>query len=146
MYGGDILLSREALVCLIFCPAFFTFITLSTAIQYLFELGKSNSRIKKEKAAIPLIKKLLLKEYAEKCRYHISTAKTLCRLYWAYLFLLFLCIVLWMLSAAAAKFAPVFTVVVLTKLMFDIGINLYGFAMSRWDRKHGGVTYKWRAE
>ena len=75
------MLSRELLLCLLFGPIVFTSIFLWSAVYHLFELGKSKTRIKKEKKTISLLNKLLLIGYAERCENHNSIAKRLCYIY-----------------------------------------------------------------
>lgn len=138
------MLSKEVLLCLLFCPAFFTYIYLWSGVHHLFELGKSKTRIKKEKKTIPFIKKLLLIGYGERCEYHTITAKRLCHIFWGYILITLVCIAAWvfaMMFPAAEKF---FSVCVLAKvLILDIPVNIYGFIMTKHDKKRGGSTWVW---
>lgn len=135
--------SREVLLCLLFCPAFFTSIFLRGAVYHLFELGKSKTRIKKEKKAMSISKKLSLAGYVEICKYHASTAKRLCYIFWVYYITIFVCIVVWILSAIIPETEEFFSICVLVKVfVLDVPVNAYSFAMTK-HNKSGGVTWVW---
>lgn len=120
---GELMLSREVLLCLLFCPAVFTNIFIWSAVSHLFELGKSKSSVKKEKKVIPILKKLLLIGYAERCEHHISTAKRLCYIFWGYALSTFVCIVFWALSILIPETEVLFSICVLVKvLVLDIPV------------------------
>lgn len=138
------MLSRDALLCLLFCPNLFTSIYLWSAVHHLFELGKSKTRIKKEKKAISIFNKLLLIGYAERCEYHTSTAKKLCYIYWGYTLITFVCIVFWILSILIPKTNEFFSICLLVKvLVLDIPVNIYGFIKTKHDKINGGSTWRW---
>ena len=138
------MLSREALLCFLFCPAAFSIYYLWDAVHHLFTLGKSKTKIKKENLLIPLYKKILLVGYAKRCEYHISVAKYLCYVYWGYLLITLVCTAFWMLSIIDSSVEEVFSLCVLAKVfIFDIPVNIYSFIMTKHDKKHGGVTWVW---
>lgn len=138
------MLSRDVLLCLLFCPILFTSIYLWSAVQHLFELGKSKNKIKEEKKNISIFYKLLLIGYAKKCEYHASTAKRLCYIYWGYALTIFVCIVFWLFSILFPEIEKFFSICVLVKvLMLDIPINIYGFVMTKHNKKSGGSTWVW---
>ena len=136
------MLSYEILICLIFCPAFFTIVFLCTAILHIFELGKSKSRIKKERKNISFVKKVILWGYIKKCEYHAATAKTLCFIYWGYILTIILCTGVCFLAMMLPEIECFFTIFVIAKVsMLDIPINVYSFIMTRHNKKIGGVTW-----
>ena len=138
------MLNREVLLCLLFCPVFFTSIFLWSAVYHLFELGKSKTRIKKEKKTTPLIKKLLLIGYAERCEYHTTTAKRLCYIYWGYVMVTFVCVAFGILSIIIPEAERTFSICVLIKvLILDIPVNTYGFIMTKHNKTSGGSTWVW---
>ena len=138
------MINTEAIICLTFCPAFFTCICLWTAIHHLFELGKSKSRIRKIKNSIPFFRRIMLVGYVEKCEYNISTAKRLYYLSLGYVFAMLVCIVLLIISTIDPQVFKVFSIFVYVKVfVLDIPVNIYGLVMTRPDKKRGGVTWVW---
>ena len=138
------MLNREVLLCLLFCPVVFTNIFLWSAVYHLFKLGKSKTRIKKEKKTISIIKKLLLIGYAERCEYHTPTAKRMCYIYWGYALITLVCIVFWIFSIIIPEAEEFFSICVLVKvLVLDIPVNTYGFIMTKHNKPSGGVTWVW---
>ena len=138
------MLSREVLLCLLFCPVVFTSIFLWSAVYHLFELGKSKTRIKKEKKTISILKKLLLIGYAERCEYHTSTARRLCYIFWGYALITFVCIVFWILSIIIPEAEEFFSICVLAKvLVLDIPVNTYSIIMTKHNKTSGGSTWVW---
>ena len=138
------MISREILLVLLFCPVVFTSIFLWSAVYHLFELGKSKTRLKKEKKAISILLKLLLIGYAERCEYHTSIAKKLCYIYWGYALIIFVCIVFWILSMIIPEVEEFFKICVLAKvIVLDIPLNAYGFFMTKHNKTNGGITWVW---
>lgn len=138
------MLSREVLLCLLFCPVVFTSIFLWSAVYHLFELGKSKTRIKKEKKTISIFKKILLIGYAERCEYHTSTARRLCYIFWGYALITFVCIVFWILSIIIPEAEEFFSICVLVKVLaLDIPVNTYSFIMTKHNKSSGGSTWVW---
>lgn len=138
------MLSREVLLCLLFCPVVFTSIFLWSAVYHLFELGKSKTRIKKEKKTISIFKKILLIGYAERCEYHTSTARRLCYIFWGYALITFVCIVFWILSIIIPAAEEFFSICVLVKVLaLDIPVNTYSFIMTKHNKSSGGSTWVW---
>jgi uncharacterized membrane protein YjfL (UPF0719 family) len=138
------MISREVLLCLLFCPVVFTSIFLWSAVYHLFELGKSKTRIKKEKKTISISKKLLLIGYAERCEYHTSTARRLCYIFWGYALITFVCIVFWILSIIIPEAEEFFSICVLVKvLVLDFPVNTYSFIMTKHNKSSGGITWVW---
>lgn len=138
------MLSGEVLLCLLFCPAVFTSIFLWSAVYHLFELGKSKTRIKKEKNTISIFKKILLIGYAERCEYHTSTARRLCYIFWGYALIIFVCIVFWILSIIIPEAEEFFSICVLVKVLaLDIPVNTYSFIMTKHNKSSGGSTWVW---
>lgn len=138
------MLSREVSLCLLFCPILFTYIFLWSAVHHLFELGKSKTRIKKEKKRIPIAKKILLIGYAERCEYHTIAAKRLCYIYWGYILITLVCIVILVLAMMFPIAEKFFSVCVLIKVVvLDVPVNLYSFIMTKHDKIRGGSTWVW---
>lgn len=132
------------LLCILFCPTVFTLIYLLGSVYHIYALGKSKTKIKKEKKLIPFYKKVLLLGYPESCKYHMKTAKKLCYAYWIYLLVCFLCLALFFISRCHAAIYSVFSKSVFVKLFaLDIPINLYGFIMTKHDKVNGGSTWVW---
>lgn len=138
------MLSRDVLLCLLFCPNFFTSIYLWSAVHHLFELGKSKTRIKKEKKAISIFNKLLLIGYAKRSEYHTSTAKRLCYIYWGYALITFICIILWIFSILIPETEEFVSICVLVKvIVFDVPVNIYSFILTKHNKINGGITWLW---
>lgn len=138
------MLNRDVLLCLLFCPNVFTSIFLWSAVYHLFELGKSKTRIKKEKKTISNFKKIMLIGYAERCKYHISIAKRLCYIYWGYSLTVFVCMVFWILSIIIPEAKEFFSICVLVKVfVLDIPVNIYSFVMTKHSKTGGGSTWVW---
>lgn len=138
------MLDIESLICFQFCPAVFTLFFLVGAIQHIYSLGKSKSRIRKEMSATVLWKKVMLIGLVEKSQYHTCLAKKLCYIYWGYLLFLVLSIITLAISLAGLSTKRLLIYLVVTKLfLFDIPLNLYFFCMTKFDSKHGGITYVW---
>lgn len=138
------MLSREVLLCLLFCPVVFTSIFLWSAVYHLFELGKSKTRIKKEKNTISIFKKILLIGFAERCEYYTSTARRLCYIFWGYALITFVCIVFWILSIIIPEAEEFFSICVLVKVLaLDIPVNTYSFIMTKHNKSSGGSTWVW---
>lgn len=138
------ILSWDVLLCLLFCPNLFTSIYLWSAVHHLFGLGKSKTRIKKEKKTISIFNKLLLIGYAERCEYHTATAKRLCYIYWGYALITFVCIVFGILSRIIPEAEEFFSICVLVKVFgLDIPVNTYSFIMTKHNKTSGGITWVW---
>ena len=145
--GGTSVESGKLVLCLLLCSMLFTNLWLVTAVLHLYELGKSKTRIRKESEIIPFCKKLLLIGFLEKCQYHSKLAKRLCYVYWINLICTFVCIALSVLSIITSNHEIVFGVCGLVKIiLLDVPINLYAFIMTKHDKKHGGVTWRWTKE
>lgn len=69
--------SRNGSFVLLLCPSFITLTFVITAILYLFELGKSKTKIKKMSRTIPVFQKLSLKGYADNCKHYKKFASGL---------------------------------------------------------------------
>ena len=135
--------SIERMLVLLFAPIAFTAVFICDAVHHLYSLGKSKTRIAKERNSIPAFKKFILLGYVEKCNYHVSTAKKLCVVWWGYLLITLTCVLLFVLSAAIAKGSFLFYVCVFIKVfVFDVPINIYGLLMTRHSKK-GGIEWVW---
>ena len=138
------MLSEEVLICLLFCPVLLTSAFLWSAIHHLFELGKSKTRIIKDKQEITFVRKLLLIGYAEKCKHYTSKAKKLCYICWGYALVILVGFILWLLSRMSPVFTEVFSLCVYVKIvLLDVPINIYSFIMTRHDKTRGGITWAW---
>ena len=139
------MLSSERILGMFLCLPFFTYLFLWSAIQHLFELGKSKTRIKKEKKDLPFVRKILLIGYVEKCKYHISTAKRLCFICWGYALFSFVCIGVWIISIITPGVEGIFSWCALARIfVLDIPVNVYSLIMTKHDKKIGGVTWRWK--
>lgn len=141
------MLSREVLVCLLFCPLFFSIIYLRGAVLHLFELGKSKSKIKKDREAMLFIEKMSLVGYVKRCEHHTLIAKRLSHIYCVYILVTFSCIFFLLLSTPFPVVGKVFPICVLARIIaLDIPINIFGLIMTKHDTKNGGSTWIWREE
>ena len=137
-------MNRAVILCLLFCPAFFTFAVLRGAVFALFELKKSKSKVKKELRELSFVQKILLLGYADRCLCCPQTARRLVTVYRVYLTVLLLCAGLWGISALISSVQNLFRTAVLAKVfLLDIPIGLYGILMTRRDKVHGGVAWVW---
>lgn len=138
------MLSRDVLFCLLFCPNLFTSIFLWSAVHDLFELGKSKTRVRKEKKTISKLKRIMLIGYAERCKSRVSIAKRLCYIYWIYALITFIGIVFSILSIMIPEAEELFLICVLAKVfVLDIPVNVYSFIMTKHNKTSGGVTWVW---
>ena len=134
------MLSSKALITLLFCPLPFISVALWGAVYHLYALGKSKTFISKDSKSIPFFKKVLLYGYVVNCKYHVSTAKKLCLVWWAYIFVVLLCIATWLYSGKTTQF---FTICIYIKVfVFDLPISIYSFVKTK-HHKNGGVTWVW---
>ena len=137
-------MDKASLICLLFCPAFFSLIHLWLAVNHLFELGKSKTKVRKEKKGLVLWKKLLLIEYAKNCKYYSTTAKRLSNIYWLYIFIVFCGATLLFISTFLPMIETVLTIFVISKvIVLDIPINIYSLIMTKHNKRGGGVVWRW---
>ena len=137
-------MDKASLICLLFCPAFFSIGFLWTAVDHLFELGKSKTKVKKEKKEIGLVEKILLIGYAKKCKYYSTTAKRLSNIYWLYIFIVFCGATLLFISTVLPMIETVLTIFVISKvIVLDIPINIYSLIMTKHNKRGGGVVWRW---
>lgn len=114
-----------------------------SAVLHLFELGKSRTFLKKEKAIIPLKQKILLVGYAQRCKHYESTARHLLYVYWFGNGLHLLCVLCWMVSWFIAKVSFALPWFLLAKLvLLDNPSVIFFFVMTK-HGKHGGVDWRW---
>lgn len=139
--------SREGSVILLLCPSIFTVIDIRIAILHLFELGKSKTRIKKITKSMPFIEKVNLKGYVERCEFHRKAAVRIRKFYLIYLLVLISGLAVMLLSLIVAPLRQIADYWGGIKfLCLDVPFTLFSMFMPEHDRKHGGVTWKWKAE
>lgn len=131
------------IISFVVTPLFSVF-QLRSAINHLCSLGKSKTKLKKERRGISVGKRILLLGYVETCKYYSSKARKFRYIYWSYIIILFICIILWLLSAFTSSLSQTLKLCALAKIyVLDIPINLYSFIMTKHDKKHGGCTWVW---
>jgi len=139
--------SKNASIVLLLCPSFLSLVFIFTAVLHIFELGKSKTRIKKVSQSIPLIKKLNLKGYVDKCEYHRNVANRIRRFYLIYLLVLVVGLVVFVLSSFIAPLMKVANHFGFFKfLILDIPFIVFSVFCTKHDQRHGGVTWIWKAE
>lgn len=139
--------SRDASIVLLLCPSLFTFTFIISATLHLFELGKSKTRIKKIAKSIPLIEKVSLKGYVDRCEYHRNVAIRIRRFYLIYLLVLVGGFMVILLSSFVASLDHIADYFGFLKFLFlDFPFILFCFLQTKHDQKHGGVTWKWETE
>ena len=131
-------MTKEAALCLLFCPALLTGTVLWSVVLSIYELGKSRTRVRKEKRQIPFLGRLLLIGYARRCEYHALAARRLCYLSWVYMLAILAGTALWLCGLEHA----LYLCAALKACILDIPINVYGFVMTK-HGKSGGVVWKW---
>ena len=138
------MLSRAGSAVLLLCPTLLSITFLITAILHLFELGKSKTRIKKETQSIPLIEKVSLKGYVDRCEHHKKTANLISKFYLDYLIVVIIGVTIILLSFLITSLCPIAEHFGLVKfLSLDAPFLLFCIFQTKHDRKHGGVTWKW---
>lgn len=139
--------SRSGSIVLLICPCFITLTFVITAVLHLFELGKSKTRVKKESNAIPIVKKLSLKGYVDKCEHHQNLAFRIRSFYIVYLFVVIVGVAVFLLSyfvTTLARAANCFGIIKF--LTMDSPFIIFSISNTKHDSRHGGVVWKWDAE
>ena len=137
-------MDKASLICLLFCPAFFSLIHLWLAVNHLFKLGKSKTKVRKEKKEIGFVEKILLIGYAKKCKYYNTTANMLCNVYWLYIITFFCGTILSFISMMIPMFGKLASTLVIAKVVvLDIPINIYSLIMTKHNKRGGGVVWRW---
>lgn len=138
------ILNRGGYLALLFLPLIFTLFSLILAVLDSYGLGKSKTKINKDKKTIPFAKKIFLIGYAERCKYRRRFAKLFCYIYWIYLSTVLLCLILLIFSMIFPMIEPIFTMCVLIKLfVLDLPVIIYSFIATKHDKKHGGSNWRW---
>ncbi len=122
---------------------------LVLSIKHLYQLGKNNSRLKKNskiKKAGCRWERISLKFHVEHCQYHTRAAKYLRWIYLIYLLLLGFCVVLGLLCMwIPALLSPTVLLLKIKNLLLDLPLVFHFMVMTKYDRRpgHGGITYRW---
>ena len=123
---------------------FFSLICLVTAVKHIYELGKSNTRQRKDKSEIPFVKRLLLSGYVERCKYHRKKAAFFHKIYLVYLFVTIAASILLLLRLMFPILSPFTAALIYGRLfLMDLPINLSFLFFFTRHGKNGGVTYTW---
>ena len=131
------------IICSLLLFPIYTHIIYRSAIHHIYELGKSKTFLKKEKASLPFGKKLSLGAYVENCKHHSSIAKRLVIVYWIQVLFHLLCVLVWATSLFWTLARIMLPYLVLMKsVLFDLPTILFFFLMTT-HGKNGGVTWKW---
>ena len=131
------------IICSLLLFPIYTHIIYRSAIHHIYELGKSKTFLKKEKASLPFGKKLSLGAYVENCKHHSSIAKRLVIVYWIQVLFHLLCVLVWATSLCWTLARIMLPYLVLMKsVLFDLPTILFFFLMTK-HGKNGGVTWKW---
>lgn len=139
--------SRDISIVLLLCPSLFTFTFIVTAILHIFKLGKSKKRIKKESKTIPVFEKLTLKGYVDRCEHHKKIATRIRKFFGVYLLALMGGIIVCLLSFFLVFLKYIANCYGFIKfLSLDVPFVLYSIFNTKNNRKHGGVTWKWKTE
>lgn len=128
-------------------PSLLSIMHLVLSVQHLYCLGKSNTKLKKNKKQGNVWQRITLQFYFERCEYHIKVAKKLCIIYRGYLILEVLFIIAWFLAEILILVQPfVLFFFHIRTLAFDIPLGFHFFVMTKHDKIHGGITYRWKKE
>ena len=123
---------------------FFSLICLVTAVKHIYELGKSNTRQRKDKSEILFLKRLLLSGYVERCKYHRKKAAFFHKIYLVYLFVTIAASILLFLRLMFPILSPFTAALIYGRLfLMDLPINLSFLFFFTKHGKNGGVTYTW---
>lgn len=136
--------SRDALICFMFFPNFFTIFTMFNLMHSLFSMGKSKTRAKKERRSIMFCKKVLMCGYADRVECYPRFAKMLCYTYWAYISWWILGIIMLLLSPILSVVERILGYWILMKVfIFDIPFALFVFVMTDYSKKDGRIKWRW---
>lgn len=136
--------NNKKVLLLIILPAVFTIFWLRDAVQHLYKLGKSKTRTKKERKTFSMCNKFFLVGYWKTCLFYQSTAKNITIIYRLYIVTIAICFLLFFACEISFHFTLIFKLFVFIKcLLLDIPIMIYSFIMTKHDKKHGGVTWRW---
>lgn len=139
--------SRSNSIVLLICPCFITLTFVVTAILHLFELGKSKTRVKKETKAIPFFKKLSLKGYVDRCEHHRKLAARIRSFYIVYQFVVVVGLAVFLISSFITALAQVANCFGIVKfLTMDCPFIIFSIVNTKYNKKHGGVIWKWETE
>lgn len=117
--------------------------TFRGAVLHIFEIGKSRTFLKKERARIPLRRKILLIGYVERCKYYAPTARRLMYAYWLGYGWNFLGLLCCMASRFWGTANLVLPYIMSSKVfLFDIPTMVFFFIMTKYG-KNGGVVWRW---
>lgn len=123
---------------------FFSLTWLFGAIRHIYELGKSNTRQKKDKNEIPIVKKFLLSGYVERCKYHRKKAEIFQKIYLVYISITIAASIFFILQLVLPDIKTVTAALVYSRIiLMDLPINLLFFFFFTKHGKNGGITYKW---
>lgn len=135
-------MKSDLVLALLLLPVF-TVTILRSATVSLFELGKSNTRIKKLKKGLPLYKKILLIGYVEQSERYTRLANSLRRAYWLTLILQFFAIVCSLLSLILPILIPSLEFALAARVcILDFPVLIFFVVMTK-HGKHGGTVWRW---
>lgn len=126
-------------------------VILSTAILHIFSLGKSKNTLKKIRNKYSLPQRIILLHVKENknCKCHQTALKRLLIIWDIYItiFLLcaVLCVIILILGPKYYEIAFLWCVKVKAYII-DIPIVIYFFIMTKHDKKHGGITWRWEQD
>ena len=117
---------------------------LVNAIKHIYELGRSITRRRKDKAEMTFMKRLLLSGYVERCKYHRKTAGFFQKIYLVYIAITIAASLLLLLHLLFPGIWPLAAVLVYGRIfLMDVVINLSFFFCFTNYRKDGRITMKW---
>lgn len=136
-------MNHDDLLALILIPSLYSLFVFRSTVISLFQLGKSKTRLKKEKSTIPLKDRVFLCKYVEECKKYQALAKKSRALYLAEIGLLFVFLILWFISLWINSFLHILQYSVLGKCFFlDLPATLFFFFMTK-HGKSGGCVWRW---
>lgn len=135
--------NTEGILAVLLISLLYNQFIFRSAALHIFEIGKSRTFLKKEKARIPLKQKILLIGYVERCKYYVPTARRLMYAYWLGDGMVLLCLLCWMASRFWGAANLVLPYVMSAKvILFDIPTLVFLFVMTK-HGKNGGVVWRW---
>lgn len=135
------MLSSYILVYL--CATPFSLFFLITYITHLCFIKKSKSSKKKIINSMSVFCRISMYGFVRECKCYYLLAKTICVIYWVYLFVFIVGIVALLFEAIIFNTSLLFALFFWGKISLDIPIFLLFMIFTCHDKKHGGLTWRW---
>lgn len=126
-------------------PSFVSFYLISDAVIHIFELGKSKSHLKKIRKSYTFGQRIAMKHIsADNCKYYKKTVRWLLLIRKVYLIVFAVFSLFAILTFVSDKLYIAWSWGIRGKgIIIDVPIMLYFFTMTKFDLKHGGITWRY---